>query len=254
MKYILPLSLITVFVLSGCTQPPAKTQTTTEPVTRVVTVPAFAKSAVDSVGGERVWSDTQVIIGECTAKFYKPDGTFYLTRQRHAVYPWSDSIRIYVAEPQGTFVWQLSGSDFTLLEGTPQQAVELPMTLCDPSIARAIWSVMAAPASLATKADPNVAAGKAERVMGLWHNPLKLADGRMWYRDVESGLFDIYQLKTQNSSLKTILTARGYDYRIVKKTDVITPTKIEIFSSDTAASEPRRVIELDYHTLESVGF
>lgn len=253
MKRILILLTAGIVAITGCVQE----KKTTEPVTRVVTVPAFAKSAVDAVGGERAWSDTQAIIGECTAKFYKPDGSFYLTRQRHAVYPWSDSIRIYAAEPQGTFVWQLSGSDFTLLEGTPQQAAELPMTLCDPSIASAIWSVMAAPASLATKAEPAVVPDTAVRVMGLWHNPLKLADGRMWYQDVESGLFDIYTIDlraTRHEPRAATITARGYDYRIVKKTDVITPTKIEIFSSDAAMPEPRRIIELDYHTLESVGF
>jgi hypothetical protein len=256
-QFLILLSVISI-VISGCVQQSAKQQPVASPAPHVVTVPAFAKGAVDTIGGERAWSDTQVIIGECTVKFYKPDGTFYLTRQRHAVYPWSDSIRIYTAESGGMFVWQLSGNDFSLLEGTPQQAADLVlaqagMTLCDPAIARAIWSVMAAPASLATKADPNAVLGKAERVMGLWHNPLKLADGRMWYQDVESGIFDIYTLD-QSAKLKTILTAHGYDYLITKKTGVMVPTKIEIFSSDTATSEPRRIIELDYHTLESVGF
>lgn len=252
-RFLIILSLV-VTIISGCAK---KQQATTEPVTRVVTVPAFAKSSVDAVGGERAWSDTQVIIGECTAKFYKPDGTFYLTRQRHAVYPWSDSIRIYAAEPQGTFVWQLSGSNLTLLEGAPQQAAELPITLCNPSIARAIWSVLAAPASLATKADPNVVPGTAERVMGLWHNPLKLAGGQTWYQNVESGLFDLYTIDlraTSHEPRAATITARGYDYLLIKKTNVMVPTKIEIFTADSPTSEPRRIIELDYHTLESIAF
>lgn len=253
MKRILIVLMAGIVAIAGCAKEVKKQSQTLPPAPKAVMVPAFAISAVDAVGGQRAWSDTQVIIGECTAKFYKPDGTFYLTRQQHAVYPWSDSIRIYAAEPQGTFVWQLSGDSFTLLDGAPQQADKLPITLCDSAIARAILSVMAAPASLATKADPNVVPGKAERVMGLWHNPLKLADGRMWYQNTDSGLFDIYQLNTQNASLKTILTARGYDYVIVKKTEIMAPTKIEIFSA-AATAEPRRIIELDYHTLESVGF
>ena len=97
----------------GCTKQAAKQQPTTPPAPHIVTVPAFAKTAVDAVGGERAWANTQVILGECTAKYYRPDGSFYLTRQRHAVYPWSDSIRIYASEPQGTFVWQLAGNNFS---------------------------------------------------------------------------------------------------------------------------------------------
>jgi hypothetical protein len=250
-RFLILLSVISI-VTSGCAQQPAKQQQAAAmPAPRMVTIPTFAAASVNSLGGAQAWANTEVIIGECTAKFYRPDGTFYLTRQRHAVYPWSDSIRIYAAEPEGTFVWQLSGNDFTLLEGTPQQAANLPMTLCDPAIARAIWSVMAPPASLATKAALNAVLGTAVRVAGLWHNPLNLSNGQRWYQDVDSGIFDIYQIESPDNRL---LTARGYDYIIVKKTEIMAPTKIEIFSSDTATAEPRRIIELDYQALESVIF
>ncbi|MDO8301932.1 MAG: hypothetical protein Q7T18_01695 [Sedimentisphaerales bacterium] len=250
-RFLIILSVISV-VISGCAQQPVKQQSVASQVPHVVTVPAFAKGAVDAVGGEQAWSTTEVIVGECTAKFYKPDGTFYLTRQRHAVYPWSDSIRIYAAEPQGTFVWQLSGNNFTLLEGTPQQAASLPMTLCDPAIARAIWSLMASPASLATKSDPNRVFGAAVQVAGIWHRPLKLADSQLWYQNKESDILDICQLEISGNT--THLLARGYDYLPIEKTRIMAPTKIEIFTTNSSASELVRIIELDYRTLESVGF
>jgi hypothetical protein len=226
MKYFLTLSFTVLLVTSGCEKKVTKQPPTTPPPPRVVTVPDIAKGAVDKVGGEQAWSDTQVIIGECTAKFYKPDGTFYLTRQRHAVYPWSDSIRVYAAEPQGTFVWQLSGSNFTLLEGTPEQAVKLPVTLCDSSIARMIWSVMAAPASVATQAPPNATFGAALRIEGLWHYPLWVGGGQTWFMNQDSGVLDIYKLEILRKGI--YLMARGYDYRTVEKTGVKVPTKIEI--------------------------
>jgi hypothetical protein len=247
MKRFLMLLLIALLVNFGC----AKKQTTTEPVTHIVTVPVFAKGAVDAVGGEQAWADTQVILGECIAKFYKSDGTFYLTSHRHAIYPWSDSIRIYASEPQGTFVWQLSGNEFKLLEGTSQQAAQLPITLCDPYIARAIWSITAAPASVATQTDPNTAAlGGAVKIEGLWHYPLKLADGRTWYMNKDSSVFDIYTIEAG----RKMLMARGYNYSTIEKTGVAVPTKIEIFSVDPDTSAPRLMIELDYHTLKSVTF
>jgi hypothetical protein len=253
MKKVLMISMITLLAVSGCAKQTAKQQTATTPTPRVVSVPAFAAASVNALGTAKAWSNTEVIIGECTAKYYRPDGTFYLTRQRHAVYPWSDSIRIYAAEPQGTFVWQLSGGIFTLLEGTPQQSAALPITLCDPSIARAIWSMMAMPASLATNADPNAALDKATRVMGIWHNPLQLSGGQTWYQNTDSGIFDIYTLK-KVSQPKSIVIARGYDYLTIEKTGIMTPRKIEIFTADSRASDPRRIIELDYHTLKSICF
>jgi hypothetical protein len=247
------LMVITAVSCVGCTKQNAKQQSTTPHAPHIVSVPAFAKTAVDAVGGEQAWANTQVILGGCTAKFYRPDGSFYLTRQRHAVYPWSDSIRIYASEPQGTFVWQLTGTDFTLLEGTPQQAENLPMTLCNPFIARVIWSIMASPASIATNTDPNTATlGKAVRIEGIWHHPLKIVGGQAWYQNVDSGILDLYRIEYSDKHI--FLTARGYGYRSVEKTDIMLPTKIEIFSSDTAASESRRIIELDYQILESVGF
>jgi hypothetical protein len=246
MKHLLTVLLAAFIVISGCAQEKKKN----EPVTRIVTVPALAKDAVAAVGGEPAWEKTEVILGECTAKFYKPDGTFYLTRQRHAVYPWSDSVRVYASEPQGTFVWQLSGSEFVVLHGFPEDAAHLPITVCDKSIARAIWNIMAAPASIATQTDANTAViGKAASIEGIWHYPLKLAGGQCWYQNRDSDIFDIYTVDPP-----TAIMARGYDYRKIEKTGVFVPGKVELFTIDPAASEPRRIIEFNYHTLESVAF
>jgi len=250
MKNTLIILLTGIIVISGCAK---EQQATIEPAPRVVTVPAFAKAAVSAVGGEKAWADTEVIVGECTAKFYRPDNSFYLTRQRHAVYPWSDSVRIYASEPQGTFVWQLTGDDLTLLEGTSRQAAKLPITLCDPSIARALWSIMAAPASLAANVTPAAAAlGEAIRVEGLWHYPVELGNSRTWYLGKDTGIFDIYRLGV--SGKPAFLTVRGYDYRTIEKTNIMVPAKIEIFTAKTSGSELQRIIEFNYHTLESVGF
>ena len=247
------MMVIAALSFIGCTKQAAKQQPTTPPAPHIVTVPAFAKPAVNAVGGEGAWANTQVILGECAVKYYRPDGSFYLTRQRHAIYPWSDSIRIYASEPQGTFVWQLTGTDFILLEGTPQQAAELPITLCGPAIAQALWSIMAAPASIATKADANTAGlGQAARVAGLWHYPVKLSNGQTWYLDKDTGILDIYQLGMSGKPVS--LMVRGYDYRTIEKTNIMVPSKIELFTAKTADSEPQRIVELNYHTLESIGF
>jgi hypothetical protein len=247
------LMVIVAFSCIGCTKQAAKQQPGVMPAPHVVTVPAFARPAVAAVGGERAWGNTQVILGECVVKYYRPGGSFYLTRQRHAVYPWSDSIRIYASEPQGTFVWQLTGTNFTLLEGTPQQAAELPITLCGPAIAQALWSIMAAPASIATQTDANSAGpGQAVRIAGLWHYPVKLSKSQTWYLSKDTDIFDIYQLGV--SGKPVILIVRGYDYRTIEKTNIMVPAKVEIFTATTAESELQRIVEYNYHTLESRVF
>jgi hypothetical protein len=248
-RSIILLTIIPIIICGCAKQQPA----VVAPVPRAVTVPNFALKPVDAVGGERAWADTQVILGECTAKFYRPDGTFYLTRQRYAVYPWADSIRISANEPQGIFTWQLTGSSFVLLEGAPSRAAALPITLCDPYIARAVWSIMAAPASIAAKADPNITGlGEPISVYGLWHYPLRLTDGPMWYLNRDSGIFDIYQV--EGGAKQAYLIARGYDYQAIKKTGIVVPSKIEIFKADVSAMPQNRIIELDFYTLQSVGF
>ena len=255
MKRFLTASiLMAIAALSciGCTKKAAK-QPVTPPAPHIVTVPTFAKAAVNAVGGERAWANTQVILGECSVKFYRPDGSFYLTHQRHAIYPWADSIRIYASEPQGTFVWQLTRTDFTLLEGAPQQAAEFPITLCDPSIARALWSIIAAPASVATQTDADTAVlDQAVKVAGLWYYPVRLNKGQTWYLGKDTGIFDIYQLGVPGKP--EFLTVRGYDYKTIEKTNIMVPAKIEIFTAKTAEAELHRIMEFNYHTLKSIGF
>jgi hypothetical protein len=245
------LSALILIIAPGCTKKVEKAPST-EPVPHVVTIPAFAKAAVATIGGEEAWGNTQVIIGECSAKFYKPDGTFYLTRQRHAVYPWSDSIRIYAPEPQGTFVWQLTGGNFTLLEGSSWQVAALPITICDASIARALWNIIAAPAGIATQADPNTATpGKVIRIEGLWHYPLALSDTQTFYLNKDNNIFDIYLLR---DTPNTAIMARGYDYRVIAKTNISVPSKVELFAADGSCTPNRKIAEFDYHTYESVVF
>ena len=105
MKQFLFLSAAMSLIFSGCDN--SNVMISAEPVSQPAAVPEFAGSAVDAVGGVEAWRHTQAIIGEATAKFYRPDGTFYLTTQRHTIYPWSDSIKIQAQEPQGIFIWQL---------------------------------------------------------------------------------------------------------------------------------------------------
>jgi hypothetical protein len=254
MKRILAVQFLflssVLIILSGCTAK-VKQQAALEPTPREVAVPASAESAVNAVGGQKAWRDTEVILGRCAVKFYRPDGTYYLTSQRHAVYPWSEAIRIYDAEPQDTFVWQLSGDSFKLLSGSADKAAKLPLTLCDPYIARALWNIIAAPASVAANARADAAVGRPLRIEGLWHYPFELTDGRTLYMNRDSNIFDIYSLgKTGQAAMM----ARGYDYITVEKTGITVPSKIEIFQTECACTPTRKIAQFDYQTLESLAF
>ena len=122
------------------------------------------------------------------------------------------------------------------------------MTLSDEYIARGIMTLMAAPAAVAKKAGFDSRFGEAARVEGLWHYPLSLEKGQILYMNRDT-TFPGY-LHNANR-IAAILRSRGYDYRMIEKTGIWVPSKIEIFTAESSTASLHRVIEFDYVTLAS---
>jgi hypothetical protein len=243
-KLICPVAAL--LAVAGCHK--AAPQKPAEPVVKVLTIPEFARPAVEALGGEKAWSQTQAIIGECVVKLYKQDGT-YITSQLHAIYPWSDSIRIVDNEPQGRFEWRLFRDDWMLLSGSHSEARQLPQPLQSKYTAEAIWSLMAPPARIAELAQPSSAT--PVMINGVWYTPIKLEGKRTYFQNRSTGVVDVFLIPT---AVGNYIMARGYDYRAILDTMVVIPQKIEIFESNASAAPGRRIMEFTYTKLATHSF
>jgi hypothetical protein len=241
------ISVVSVLcMVAGCHK--AAPQKPAEPVVKVLTIPEFARPAVDTLGGEKAWSQTQAITGECVVKLYKQD-SIYITSELHAVYPWSDSIRIVDNEPQGRFEWRLFRDDWMLLSGSHADAQQLPQPLQSKYTAEALWSLMAPPARIAELAQPSSAA--PVMINGVWYMPIKLEGNRTYFQNRSTGIVDMILIPTTGGSY---ILARGYDYRAILDTMVVIPQKVEIFESNASAVPGGRIMEFTYTKLATHSF
>ena len=247
MRSLILSVVILVVGVAGCQK---RQQAQEMPVTpKVVDIPAPFVAAVDKVGGLKAWSDTEIIACEGTYIVYKADGTKYMTTQRHAVYPWSDMIKVYANEPSGKFIWSLFRDDFKMIEGTDTPGTQLPAEFGNRQIVEAIWSILAMPARIASLAQDSKP-GQPVLVDGLWYDPVQLAGDKVFYQDKLTGIIDMCLIPAAGK----YYLARGYDYRPVTETLIRLPGKIEIFESDAQARPLKRVVEVDYSRQQAFSF
>jgi len=122
--------LCLVLLCLGCEQRRKEEVLAIEPnVAPIVFMADYASDAIQATGGTDVWTkiDMLALVGVVTV--YQPDGSLYLTEHHFEIYPWLNSIKISAQEPLSRFVWQLSGEQFSLLEGDKQLDVEPPCLL-----------------------------------------------------------------------------------------------------------------------------
>ncbi|MEA3227370.1 MAG: hypothetical protein U9Q07_15575, partial [Planctomycetota bacterium] len=114
-------ALVLAFLFAGCQQEQQEEEVVLAlaPDPATVSVSSdYAAQAIEAAGGLDAWTKTKELRLMCVVILYQPDGSHYLSEQRYAVYPWSKSIQISAAEPQGTSVWQLSRGRFDVLQGS----------------------------------------------------------------------------------------------------------------------------------------
>lgn len=243
-----------VFVVAGCGQ---KDQSAHEPLFDPnVVVQDYASAAIRVTGGRRAWTSARRLDLDCVVTFYQPDGSYYLTEQRHEIHPWSNRIRISAQEPQGKFVWELSADNFSVLqEGKPVDPKRVAGFYRD--LARAVLDLTTAPVRFL---DAGVAFARARdpvKVEGLWYYPIERRRSGLFafsrpqrsreffYQNKDSALVDMLWFAGER-----FLAVRGYNYCPVKKGGVSLPSKVEIFATDDRGVFLQRLLKVDYHSLK----
>jgi len=252
------LTFVAVFVVAGCSQRYEEEVLAIEPDVEKITVTnSYTPRAIGAVGGYQAWMKTKELRFDCVVTFYKPDGSFYLTQQRHEVYPWSNSIRISAFEPQGRFTWQLSAEQFSVLEGA-DKVDALPISVCGRDFAEAILDIITAPVRFLDTEVGFDEEPKPVKMEGLWYYPIERASRDaepywskvVFYQNTDSALVDMIWFADGGEG--RFLAVRGYDYSKVEKKDVLVPAKIEIFKTDAGGFLQRRLAKIDYYLLKSV--
>jgi hypothetical protein len=210
-----------------------------------VVIADYASGAISAAGGRRAWTKAKKLVLDGVVTFYRDDGSFYLTEQRHEIRPWSNSIQISASEPQGRFVWQLSKGVFSTLEGAGRES-SLPIKVCEPYFAQAMLDIVSAPARLAERSGRSGLRSGPVKLQGQWYWRIKVAES-FWYQRTDSSLVD--SVWYVDSGTGAFLAVRGYDYREVRKGGVRVPTKIEVFNATGDGSVKEQLAQVDYHGL-----
>ena len=236
-------------VLFTACQPQQKPTATGDPlacgpnVNTLVVTNDFVAKAIVSAGGCKAWLNTKKLDLDCIVTFYDSTGGFYLTQQHHEIYPWSNSVRISATEPQGKFICLLSQDSFTPAEVQVQYDIR--------NLIYAVRAVTTAPVRFLDEPAEFSRSSEPVKMQGLWYYPIELRSTGdeprkvVFYQNRDTSLVDIISFVGEKESL----LVRGYDYRKVKPTGVLLPTRIEVFSTNPAGVIQHRLLKIDYYNL-----
>lgn len=238
--------LLTVLIITGCGQKQKKMDIQTQIPSKV---PSYITEAIETAGGLDAWTRTKKLEFDCIATFYQPDGSFYLTKQHHEVFPWSNSIRVSAQEPQGKFVWEFSRNGLSIIEGTGQE-VFLPVGLDAEDFTKAILDITTTPVRLMDNKAGLTKGTRPVKIEGRWYYPIGHAESDnqpdiIFYQNRDSSLIDLIWFVSAKRG--TPLAVRGYNYQEIKKGAVLIPAKIEIFMTDLQGVIQNRLVTIDYH-------
>ena len=247
-------TVVCVFLFAGCQQEQQQEDVAlaTAPDVASVSVSSdYAARAIEAAGGLDAWTKTRELRFMCVVTLYQPDGSHYLSEQRYAVYPWSNSIQVSAPEPKGTSVWQLSRGRFEVLQGS-DRIDELSAAVPSRCLAEAILNIVTAPSRLVDASAEFVRQDSAVKIQGQWYYPIAkqtkseiLSGERMakalFYQNRDNSLIDMIQCDCTETGRS--LAVRAYDYDEIEKGGLLVPTKIEIFTSDSHA----RLVKIDCH-------
>ena len=275
---VLMLVLVVAFIFMGCQQIYKKNVVNvlaSGPDIETISVPPdYAVQAIEAAGGWNAWAQTKELQLDCVVTFYQPDGGFHLTEQHHVVYPWSNSIQISAREPKGRFLWQLSNGKFDVLQDGGQSDA-LPVVIGSSHFAEMILTVITIPARFLDKSAEFTKETTGLKIQGQWYYPITRRSKPpqplsevVFYQDRDSSLVDMLLFADVDSSvivseaqpsaaIPVSFAVRGYDYTEVVRMDsqgekegVRVPSKIEIFRADDRGDSQKRLVKIDYHTLE----
>jgi len=251
-------TVVCVFLLAGCQQEQEQQQgevvLALAPDAASVSVSSdYAAQAIEAAGGLDAWTRAKELHLECVVTLYQPDGSYYLSQQVYQIYPWSNSIQISAAEPQGTILWQLSRGQFDVLQGS-SQIDELSPAVPARCLAQAILNIVTAPARFLDASAEFAKQDSAVKIQGQWYHPIEkatksgiLSGERMakavFYQNRDSSLIDLLEVACAETGKS--LAVRGYDYDQIEKSGLLVPTRIEVFTTDRQGGSQRRLLKID---------
>lgn len=220
----------------------------------------YATRAIEAAGGLDAWTKAKELRFMCVVTLYQPDGSHYLSEQRYAIYPWSNSIQISAVEPQGTSVWQLSKGRFEVLQGS-DRIDELSGAVPGRCLAEAILNIVTAPARFLDSSAKFAEGASPVKIQGQWYRPIDrqtepdmLSNEQMakavFYQNRDNSLIDLIHIGCDETGQS--LTIRGYDYNEIEKGGPLVPTRIEVFAADSLGAPQSRLVKIDFHNLGSV--
>lgn len=253
-----------VFVLAfaGCQQEQRVDKVALAPPpdsARVSVVSDYASQAIEAAGGLDAWTKTNELRFMCVVTLYQPDGSHYLSEQRYAVYPRSNTIQISATEPQGTSIWQLSQGRFEVLQGS-DRIDELSGAVPPRCLAEAILNIVTAPVRLLDASAKFARQDSAVKIQGQWYYPIDrqtesgiLSGERMakavFYQNRDNSLIDLIHVACSETGRS--LAVRGYDYDEIEKGGLLVPTRIEVFATDRQGGSHSRLVKIDCHKVAS---
>jgi len=251
--------LVMVLAVAGCEQEQRREQERERMVDVSVSQSPYISQAIEATGGPKAWSNTKKLEFDCVVYFYELDGSFYLTKQHHEVYPASGLIRVSAQEPQGKLVWEYSPNGMRVIEGTKQPDF-LPIGLGAEDFVKAILDITTAPMRLLKNKTELTKDTTSVKIEGNWYYPIGQARPEQTVTEPYQPKFVFYQ--NRNNSVVdmllflgvdggTTLAVRGYNYQEVEKGGVIVPAKIELFITDVSLVMQHRLVKIDYHRLKA---
>ncbi len=193
------------------------------------------------------------IAAQCVVSFYSGNGSKYISEQRHMICPVSETITILADEPQGSFIWELSGDNFGILKGTARSG-SVPKAGINRAMAKIILTSLLAGGGFTLESeglrlDP-------AKIDGQWYQPIefRLGPSNSWawlrlFQNMDSMKIDM--VKLEDAEQKIILIARSYNYRWIGEIGKSLPTKIDVFSTDNKGFLLQRLLQIDYQRIWS---
>ena len=251
-------ALVFAFLFAGCQQEQQQKEVGMAVPPDVATISVtsdYAARAIEATGGLDAWTKAKELRLDCVVTLYQPDGSYYLSEQSYQIYPWSNSIRISAAEPQGASVWQLSKGQFDVLQGSGR-IEELSAAVPGRCLAEAILNVVTAPARFLDSSARFARRDSAVKIQGQWYHSIAkttkpgiLATERtakaVFYQNRDNSLIDLIHVACSETGKS--LAVHGYDYEESEKGGILVPARIEVFTTDRQGHSQARLVKIDCH-------